>query len=226
MFNFTKLSPRANGSGIKSRVPPNNTVINRLTNHKKRNVSKISSTAMLILSQTDTKSLHQAIAQVSKPTIHRRVNLLPVEATTVMDVDTVPAQQEIRSPRQETSLRLQKRRPCMPALIVGGLRGKDIDQIDQIHPSRVLTQNLCALRQMGKWEKRTLQQICLSRAQIAAIERRKEREEDEEEERQRVQNRQTPKPLKHGDSVKLWYSDWKAKEWQKKRGVFDQPACY
>jgi hypothetical protein len=240
MFSFTnKLSPQASGSGIKSRIPGlmpirnrslYNTSINRLnkiskvakkTRYKKRNVSKISATAMLILSQTDTKSLHQAIAQVSKPVVHRRVNLPPVEPKTAMDVDTAPTQQDIRSPQKETSVRLQKRRPCMPALIVGGLRGKDIDQIDQIHPSRILTQNLVASRQIGKWEKRTLQQVCLSRAQIAAIERRKEREEDEEEERQRVQNRQPPKPLQRGDSTKLWYFDWKVKEWQKKRKVFD-----
>ncbi|EHK43934.1 hypothetical protein TRIATDRAFT_300308 [Trichoderma atroviride IMI 206040] len=130
-----------------------------------------------------------------------------------MAVDEVPTQTE------------EIKRPCMPALIVGGFNGKDIDQIDQIHPSRVLTENLFAWRQAGRWEKGNLQRICLSRAQIAAIERRKEREEDEEEERQRVVNSQPPKPLQRGDSIKLWYSDWKAKEWQKKRGGFDQLPC-
>ncbi|PON30406.1 hypothetical protein TGAM01_v200846 [Trichoderma gamsii] len=246
MSDFTdKLSPRAIGNGIKSRVsglvpirndPPYNKVINRLTKiskvaketrYKKRNVSKLSATAMLILSQTDIRFLHRAIVQVSKPAIHRQVNV-PLEAKTTMNIDTVPVQQETRPPQQEISARIQRHRACMPALIVGGFRGKDIDeidQIDQIDPSRILTQNLCALRQAGKWEKRNLQQICLSRAQIAAIERRKEREEDEEEERQRM-TRQPPKPLQRGDPIKLWHSNWKAKEWRKKREVFDQPACY
>lgn len=245
MSNFTdKLAPRAIGNGIKSRVsglvstrngpPYNNKVINRLTKiskvaketrYKKRNVSKLSATAMLILSQTDIKFLDRAIVQVSKPVIHRRVDLR-LEAKTAMDVDTVPVQQETLPPQKETFARIQKHQPCMPALIVGGLRGRDIDQIDQINPSRILTQNLHVLRQAGKWEKRNLQQICLSRAQIAAIERRKEREEDDKEERQRIENRQPPKPLQRGDSIKLWRSDWKAKEWRKKREVFDQPACY
>ncbi|KAM0525432.1 hypothetical protein ACHAPE_000137 [Trichoderma viride] len=133
MSNFTdKLAPRAIGNGINSRVsglvstrngpPYNNKAINRLTKiskvaketrYKKRNVSKLSATAMLILSQTDIKFLDRAIVQVSKPVIHRRVNL-PLEAKTAMDVDTVPVQQETPPPQKETSARIQKHRPYQP----------------------------------------------------------------------------------------------------------------
>lgn len=322
MFNFTdKLSPRVIGSAIKSRlsgqVPtrngsPYNKVINRVTKtskiakdprYKKQNNCRFSATAMLIVSQIGIRFLHQAVAQVSKPVIHRRVNTLPHESETAMVVDEVPAQPEERvvemadqpedhivemadwpedriyemlekpedhivemadqpeepiheipaqqeetpaqqeetpAQQEEIPIRQEKlspqhkmaarqamlNRPCMPALIVGGLRGKDIDQIDQIHPSRILTQNLFVWRQADKWEKGNLQRVCLSRTQIAAIERRKEREEDKEEERQRVMNRQPPKPPQPGDSIKLLYSDWKAKEWQQKRGVFEQGPCF
>lgn len=115
MFNFTdKLSPRVIGSAIKSRlsgqVPtrngsPYNKVINRVTKtskiakdprYKKQNNCRFSATAMLIVSQIGIRFLHQAVAQVSKPVIHRRVNTLPHESETAMVVDEVPAQPKER----------------------------------------------------------------------------------------------------------------------------------
>ncbi|KAL7918752.1 hypothetical protein ACQKWADRAFT_316221 [Trichoderma austrokoningii] len=134
-----------------------------------------------------------------------------------------PAQQETAFSQQEEPCALlqELKRPSIPALIVGGFQGKDID-IHQIHPSRVLTQNLYAWRQVNKWAKGSRKRhCCLSLFQMGVLERKKEAIEDAEEEERRKLEVKKPKRLQPGDSIKLWHHDWKAKEWQKKKSMME-----
>jgi hypothetical protein len=256
MLKFAdKLSTQAMGSGIKSRVSrpvltrngfPYNKAINGLTKLSKvaketrfKKRMSFSATALLIISQTgiDSTFLRQAVAQISKPVIHRPANsVLPLKPEPTMVSDTTASQREESFIQKEEFSAQQRKssaqkevfnRPCMPALIVNGRRERDIDQIHRFDPSRILTQNLFALRQASRWGNGpNMLQVCLSRAQIAAIERKKEAQEDAEEEAARkMKSQRLSKPLQIGDSVKLWHAKWKAQEWQRQKRTFELVAC-
>ncbi|PTB44462.1 uncharacterized protein TrAFT101_003012 [Trichoderma asperellum] len=188
-----RLSPRAIGSGIKNRVSglatrngsPHAKILNGLTKlskvaketrFKKRKFCKFSATALLIISQNGINFLYQALDQMFKPVMHRRLNTPPLALDTAMDIDEMPDQAQEPEP------------PCIPTIIVTAPNGI-VKELHMMPPWTHITRNYNAWCQSKQWQKSSLlHPYFLSRAQIAEMERL--RREADEKERQRLEAEQ------------------------------------